>query len=287
METLKILIVSQKGGVGKSTLSANLAVWFSENCYKSTVLIDLDPHGSSSQWIKTARLSQVHTEHFIASEFGERRWLIDSRNKIRKHHSKSEIIITDLTWSSALDAEFMHEFDLVIVPTSVSTIELSATINFLDNIKWVFETRDGIPPTLLLCPSRVMPYELSDDPFSKEDFPLPFMLLPPLIHDDSVRKLFKHKFIIDDIGSMNNSFTKCAQSILQAGIIHKQSASSIKLKHSEKRFLNTHNTKLSRYMSKKSASNTIKSIKKEKFIKNKLGNFSGFSKIISSVLSNK
>jgi Mrp family chromosome partitioning ATPase len=28
--TLKVLIVSQKGGVGKSTLSANYAVWNSE-----------------------------------------------------------------------------------------------------------------------------------------------------------------------------------------------------------------------------------------------------------------
>ena len=80
-----------------------------------------------------------------------------------------------------MDPEFMHEFDLVIVPSSVSSIELNATMKFLDSIKWVFETRVGIPPTLLICPSRVLDSQLDEDPFSKEKFSMPFMLLPPVL----------------------------------------------------------------------------------------------------------
>ena len=35
MDTLRILVVSQKGGVGKSNFSANLSVWFSEKAFKA------------------------------------------------------------------------------------------------------------------------------------------------------------------------------------------------------------------------------------------------------------
>ena len=92
MDTLKILVVSQKGGVGKSTLSANLSVWFSEKVFKSTVLLDLDPHGSSSTWVKEARSSSVVTEHCVLDDFDARRWLIDCRNRVRRHLNKVEIL---------------------------------------------------------------------------------------------------------------------------------------------------------------------------------------------------
>ncbi len=47
---MKILsIIAQKGGVGKTTLSINLAVSASQNNL-NPVIIDLDPQGSSYQW---------------------------------------------------------------------------------------------------------------------------------------------------------------------------------------------------------------------------------------------
>jgi hypothetical protein len=251
MDTLKILLVSQKGGVGKSTVSANLAAWYSEFANQVTVLVDLDPHGSSSSWIKNARDSGVHQEHFVAETFSERRWLIDSRNKIRKHIGRCGTIICDLTWTAAMDAEFMHEFDLIVVPSSVSSIELNATMKFLESVKWVFEARAGIPPTLLICPSRVLNEQLKEDPFSKEKFLMPFMLLPPVLDDPEIRKLYKEKFIFDFDRPSSVAFIKCAESIKQAGEIHKKVNSKVKLKFSDRRILDTNNSKLSRYMSKK------------------------------------
>ena len=160
MNALRILVVSQKGGVGKSTLSANLSVWFSEMDFKNTVLLDLDPHGSSSSWVNSARQSSVFAEHAVLGDFESRRWLIDCRSRIRKYVAKSEVLVCDLTWTAAMDAELLHEFDLVIVPTSVSSIELSATIKFIESVGWVFTAKTGIPPTLLICPSRVSNDEL-------------------------------------------------------------------------------------------------------------------------------
>ncbi len=253
METLKILVVSQKGGVGKSTLSANLSIWFSEKAFKNTVLLDLDPHGSSSTWIDEARSSDVVTEHCVLDDFDARRWLIDCRNRVRRYTSKVEVLVCDLTWTAAMDPEILYEFDLVVVPTSVSLIELSATTRFIETIGWVFDSKSGIPPTLLLCPSRVSDAELATDPFTQRDFSVPFMLLPPIYNDESVRQLFKKQFVFDDVrSSAAQSYGRCAQAIQQAGIIHKQSTNAVKVKFADRRCLDTHNTKLSRYMAEKS-----------------------------------
>ena len=296
MDTLKILVVSQKGGVGKSTLSANLSVWFSEKAFKSTVLLDLDPHGSSSTWVKEARPSAVVTEHCVLDDFDARRWLIDCRNRVRRHLNKVEILVCDLTWTAAMDAEVLYEFDLVVVPTSVSSIELSATTRFIETIDWVFNSKNGIPPTLLLCPSRVSEAELATDPFSARDFSVPFMLLPPICNDDSVRQLFKKQFVFDVKESMaGQSYSRCAQSIQQAGTIHKQAARAVKVKFADRRFLDTHNTKLSRYMAEKSGPRLSggdapigKPGHSEGNVANKgRKNLSGLSKILESVIGPK
>ncbi len=296
MDTLRILVVSQKGGVGKSTLSANLSVWFAEKAFKSTVLLDLDPHGSSSTWIKEARSSSVVTEHCVLDDFDARRWLIDCRNRVRRHLNKVEILICDLTWTAAMDPEVLYEFDLVVVPTSVSSIELSATTRFIETIGWVFNSKSGISPTLLLCPSRVSEAELATDPFSARDFSVPFMLLPPIYNDDSVRQLFKKQFVFDVKKSLaGQSYSRCAQSIQQAGTIHKQATRAVKVKFSDRRFLDTHNTKLSRYMAEKSGSPLSGSdapIGKPGHSKGSVAdegrkNLSGLSKILESVIGPK
>ena len=296
MDTLRILVVSQKGGVGKSTLSANLSVWFSEKAFKSTVLLDLDPHGSSSTWVKEARSSAVVAEHCVLDDFDARRWLIDCRNRVRRHLNKVEILICDLTWTAAMDPEVLYEFDLVVVPTSVSSIELSATTRFIETIGWVFNSKSGISPTLLLCPSRVSEAELATDPFSERDFSVPFMLLPPIYNDDSVRQLFKKQFVFDVKESMaGQSYSRCAQSIQQAGTIHKQAVRAVKVKFADRRFLDTHNTKLSRYMAEKSGTRLSEShapIGKSGHSTGNVAdkgrkNLSGLSKILESVIGPK
>ena len=52
--TLKILITSQKGGVGKSTVSANLAAYFAHTAGKSTALVDLDHQATAGKWVRSA-----------------------------------------------------------------------------------------------------------------------------------------------------------------------------------------------------------------------------------------
>ncbi|MFZ9346521.1 MAG: ParA family protein, partial [Burkholderiaceae bacterium] len=68
---LKILVSNQKGGVGKSSISANLAAYFAIERKMDTLLIDLDRQGTSSSWIQQAaqfeRLQFEHSSNLIQS----------------------------------------------------------------------------------------------------------------------------------------------------------------------------------------------------------------------------
>ena len=59
----KILVTSQKGGVGKSTVAANLSAFLSCQLGMRTTLIDWDPHGSSSNWLRRAPNVGVLVQH--------------------------------------------------------------------------------------------------------------------------------------------------------------------------------------------------------------------------------
>lgn len=119
-----IAIIAQKGGVGKTTLSINLAVQASKNSLNS-VIIDLDPQQSSSQWKKRREESEpeVIPGHAInlpsiienAREFGVERLYIDT-----PPHS------TD----TALQAAKVS--DLIIVPVKASLMDLDTMSNTFD-----------------------------------------------------------------------------------------------------------------------------------------------------------
>jgi chromosome partitioning protein len=48
-----ITLTNTKGGVGKSTLAANLAIWLFDLGYR-VALLDTDPQGTSSEWVQNA-----------------------------------------------------------------------------------------------------------------------------------------------------------------------------------------------------------------------------------------
>jgi cellulose biosynthesis protein BcsQ len=216
MPTFKILVTSQKGGVGKSTVSANLAA-FMRRQGQTVTLIDFDTHGSSSTWLTRAPSIGVTVQHHILPlDQGGNRPILDARLHLRRAASSSDVVICDLTWTDAIAGELMFEYDLVIVPTSVSEIELAATAGFLSRHRWVFDSAIHTPPTLLVCPTRVQPEQLQSDIFSKQRFPVSFMLAPPVLEAQSAREMFERGYLMDLPDACGASFNEFGKSVIAA-----------------------------------------------------------------------
>lgn len=209
----KILVTSQKGGVGKSTLSANLAAYF-QGSGKSTTLLDFDLHGSSSSWLNRAPYCGVVVQHHpLPLNMGGNRPLLDARLHLRRAASSCDVVVADLTWSDSIAGELLFDFDVVLVPTSVSEIELATTATFLARYSWVFDSRLHQPPTLLLSPTRVSPDQLRADPFSKQRFPVRFLLAPPVLEAQSARDAFECGYLKDLPDACGHSFVEFGKAV--------------------------------------------------------------------------
>ena len=216
MSTFKILITSQKGGVGKSTVSANLAAYLKRQG-ESVTLIDFDTHGSSSTWLTRAPSMGIVVQHLVLPlDQGGNRPILDARLHLRRAATSSDVVICDLTWTDSIAGELMFEYDLVIVPTSVSEIELAATAGFLSRHRWVFDSAIHTPPTLLVCPTRVQPEQLKSDVFSKTRFPVSFMLAPPVLEAQSAREMFERGYLMDLQDACGASFNEFGKAVCAA-----------------------------------------------------------------------
>ena len=216
MSTFKILVTSQKGGVGKSTVSANLAAYFRRQG-QTVTLIDFDTHGSSSTWLTRApNIGIVVQHHVLPLDQGGNRPILDARLHLRRAASSTQVVICDLTWTDSIAGELMFEYDLVIVPTSVSEIELAATAGFLSRHRWVSDSAIHTPPTLLVCPTRVQPQQLQSDVFSKQRFPVSFMLAPPVLEAQSAREMFERGYLMDLPDACGSSFNEFGKAVCAA-----------------------------------------------------------------------
>ena len=216
MSTFKILVTSQKGGVGKSTVSANLAAYLRRQG-QTVTLVDFDTHGSSSTWLTRApNIGVVVQHHVLPLDQGGNRPILDARLHLRRAASSSDVVICDLTWTDSIAGELMFEYDLVIVPTSVSEIELAATAGFLSRHRWVFDSAIHTPPTLLVCPTRVQPEQLRSDVFSKQRFPVSFMLAPPVLEAQTAREMFERGYLMDLQDACGHSFVEFGKAVCAA-----------------------------------------------------------------------
>ena len=213
----KILVTSQKGGVGKSTLSANLVAYLSRTLGLGVTLIDWDPHGSSSTWLNQAPNVGAVVQHLsLPVDQGGNRPIFEARLQMRRAASECDILVCDLTLSDSLAGELMFEFDMVLVPTSVSEIELAATSGFLSRNRWVFDSATARRPMLVVCPTRVLNEQLNSDVFTKQRFPVSFMLAPPILEAQSARDLFERGYLMDARDMGGESFREFGEAICAA-----------------------------------------------------------------------
>lgn len=121
-----ICVAQQKGGSGKTTIAANLAVAFSR-AGRSVALLDTDPQGSLGRWFMARReLGGEDLGFSTASAWG----VSYECDKLRRAF---DYVIVDTP--PKVDADLrpaLREADLVMVPVSVSQVDVWATESVLD-----------------------------------------------------------------------------------------------------------------------------------------------------------
>lgn len=122
-----ITVAQQKGGSGKTTLAANLAVGFLRRGLRVAV-VDTDPQGSLGRWFMTRleRLEEPDLEFATSSAWG-------ITYETRKLADAHDIVIVDTPPKADSDLRpALRVADLVLVPVSMSHVDLWATEGVLD-----------------------------------------------------------------------------------------------------------------------------------------------------------
>ena len=119
-----ITIAQQKGGSGKTTIAAHLAVAFQLQGLR-VGLLDIDPQGSLGEWFEARerRLGEDRTELSFrtASGWGARR---EARSLVRDH----DVVIVDTPPKSDLESgPAIETADLVVTPIQPTPVDLWAT----------------------------------------------------------------------------------------------------------------------------------------------------------------
>lgn len=121
-----ITVAQQKGGAGKTTIAANLAVALSR-MGKIVSLLDTDPQGSLGRWFMMRReAGDPGMEFSTASAWG----VSYECDKLRK---AADYVFVDTP--PKIDSDLkpaIRESDLVIVPVSASQVDVWATEGVLD-----------------------------------------------------------------------------------------------------------------------------------------------------------
>lgn len=142
-----IAFANQKGGSGKTTLSANLAVLWANSKYKVAV-IDADAQKSLSYWLDARK------KYYGQEPIGINDYSFDARNlseDLKKIKRKYDFIIIDSPPSITFETiQIVKCSDAVYVPVQPSPLDLMATIPFLNISK-----QERKKTTVIL--NRVMP----------------------------------------------------------------------------------------------------------------------------------
>ena len=142
-----ISFANQKGGSGKTTLSANLAVLWANSDYKVAV-IDADAQKSLTYWLEARK------KYYGEEPIGIDSYNFDPRNlkeDLKTIKRKYNFIIIDSPPSITFETiQIVKSSDYIFVPVQPSPLDLMATIPFLNVTK-----EERKKSTVIL--NRVMP----------------------------------------------------------------------------------------------------------------------------------
>lgn len=131
-----IAVLNQKGGSGKTTISTNVASWL-HNEGESTLLVDLDPQGSASDWADAREGDDLCPVVRMGKSI--------ARDLPKVAREYDWVVIDGAPQVSELAAAAVRAADLVLIPVQPSPYDIWACSDLVDLLKARQEVTDGEP----------------------------------------------------------------------------------------------------------------------------------------------
>ena len=132
------LVINAKGGVGKSTITTNLASYFASRDIPTTIA-DFDPQGSSLNWL-AQRSSEVRRIHGadLSTRIGAG---LASGRRIVPRETRQLILDAPAGPSRLLLQDLLGRTQSILIPVAPSSIDVHATANFIKELLLVGHVR--------------------------------------------------------------------------------------------------------------------------------------------------
>ncbi|MBA4263046.1 MAG: cobyrinic acid a,c-diamide synthase [Comamonadaceae bacterium] len=142
MPTQVTAVINQKGGAGKTTLAMNLAAGLARRA--STVLIDLDPQGSSVQWA-----SQGSVPFPVPVKQIQGQW--DARSLRQTFRAFAHVVLDcPPSLESHASVQALRACDLALIPVLPSPVDLWASLRLPLEIEEARRLRPQLQAYLVL-----------------------------------------------------------------------------------------------------------------------------------------
>jgi chromosome partitioning protein len=142
MSTHVTAVINQKGGAGKTTLAMNLAAGLARRA--ETVVIDLDPQGSSRQWASLGSAPFPATVKQIAGKW-------DARTLHQNYRAYRHMVLDcPPSIDSHASLQALRACDVALIPVLPSPVDLWASLRLPQEIEEARKANSSLKAYLVL-----------------------------------------------------------------------------------------------------------------------------------------